>query len=151
MESSTKTYQRDLKILFRDADPAGIMYFAHLFSFAHDTFEAFIVEAGVPWNDWFRTNKHFVPIRHAEADYLSPFFPGETYQVNTQVESLSESTFCMRYTFSQKDKTHAVVKMAHTFVDPKSKQKAKIPVELRQRLEPYLIQKSSALHEKAVK
>ena len=143
---SKKSYERSLKIHFRDADPAGIMYFANLFSFAHDTFESFIVDAGIPWNQWFQDNKHLVPIRHAECDYLSPFFPGKTYQVLTQVESISDSTFRMRYTFFEPDsaksrekKIHAVVKIAHTFVDPKSKKKSNIPKEFRAKITPYLI------------
>jgi len=133
-----KTHQVRIQIHFRDADPAGFMYFANLFSYAHDAFESFVVHAGIPWKDWFVNNQHIVPIRHAEADYFAPLFPGEYFDVISHVESMSESTFKMHYQFWQGTKTHASVKMAHTFVNPKDMKKAKLPDDFRALLAPYL-------------
>ncbi len=133
-----KIFQRQYKIRFGDTDAAGVMYFARIFPIAHDMFEEFIVEAGLPWEKWFKTNDYFVPIRHAECNYQSPFFPGETYQVQVQVEFISQSTFGMIYTFTQGSKTHGIVRMAHTFVNPTTRRKTALPKKIQDVLTPYL-------------
>jgi acyl-CoA thioester hydrolase/1,4-dihydroxy-2-naphthoyl-CoA hydrolase len=134
----TKTFNRDIQIRFREADPAGILYFGNIFSLAHDSFEDFIVSAGLTWSDWFRPADYIVPIRHAESDFFAPFAPGEKYQVVTTVAAISESSFQMQYEFRSSAKLHATVKMVHTFVDTKSKKKIKVPPHIYKILNPYL-------------
>ena len=139
----TKSFTRNVQIRFHEADPAGIVYFANVFSLAHDTFEEFIEAAGVPWGEWFRKGPYFVPIRHAECNYLSPFRPGQKYQVKAEVARLGETSFQMRYTFTSKSKsnttTHAIVTMVHAFVSAKTKKKIKVPVKFQKVLKPYAI------------
>ena len=112
-------FKRPFQIRFREADPARIMYFANLFSIAHDTFEDFIQVHGYEWKEWFTDlNPTMVPIRHAEADYLAPFMPGEHYEVQVTVAQIRETSMQMKYTFRQGSRVHAVVKMVHAFLDP---------------------------------
>lgn len=127
MSLTPETFKKTVQIRFHHADPAGIMYFANVFNLAHETFEDFIVQAGVPWKNWFQKNEFIIPIRHAESDFFAPFLPGESYDVLVHVISLSESSFKMKYIFQKNTKVHAIVKMVHTYVDPKTKVKAKIP------------------------
>lgn len=136
-----KLFKSQLKIKFRDGDPAQIMYFGNLFSFAHDAFEEFIVEAGYQWKEWFRTKIDMVPIRHADADFLAPFIPGETYEVTAQVENLGDTSFIMKYTFGPPAQPHATVRMVHAWLDAQTKQKKPLPELFRQRMEPYLERK----------
>jgi len=138
MKTVGKTFIRTVQIRFREGDPVGIMYFGNVFSLAHDTFEDFIQAAGVPWADWFLKNKHIVPIRYAECDFKAPFRPGDSYDIHAQVEKLGESTFHMLYTFQKGKRIHAIVKMAHTFVDAKNQEKTKMPSGFRAKLAPYL-------------
>ncbi len=114
------------------------MYFGNLFSFAHDAFEEFIVAAGYTYKEWFGTTEHLIPIRHAEADFLSPFFAGETYDVAVTVAQIRETSFQMKYVFSKNGKTHAEVRMVHAVLSLQTKQKTKIPPIMQQRLSPYL-------------
>lgn len=133
-----KSFNRDIQIRFREADPAGILYFGNIFSLAHDSFEEFIQAAGLPWADWFKSNPYLVPIRHAEADFLSPFFAGEKYQILTTIASISDSSFQVRYEFRSGSRIHARVKMVHTFVDNKAKTKVPVPENIKKILSPYL-------------
>ena len=136
-------FVRNHQLKFREADPAQIMYFANVFSLAHDTFEEFIVAAGIPWNLWFKDYDYHVPIRHTEADFLAPFVPGVVYAIEAQVAHIGNSSFQMQYTFSDKSKRHAVVKMVHTFLDPKSHEKVAVPEKFRDKLAKYLIKEGS--------
>jgi acyl-CoA thioester hydrolase/1,4-dihydroxy-2-naphthoyl-CoA hydrolase len=142
MKTADKTFVRTVQIRFREGDPVGIMYFANVFSLAHDTFEEFIEAAGVPWKEWFKSNKYFVPIRHTECDYKAAFRPGEKYEIVAQVAKLGESTFHMQYIFQKGKQVHAIVKMSHTFVDPKRMEKTKMPSDFRSKLAHYLSETS---------
>jgi YbgC/YbaW family acyl-CoA thioester hydrolase len=131
-------FTKDLEVRFRDADPAGISYFANVFNFAHDAFEEFIQAAGFAWKEWFQTKDFVVPIRHTECSYNRPFFPGHKYQIQVSVTSIGESSFQMRYIFQQGTNVHAEVRMTHVFLDTKTKTKAPVPEIVRNRLKVYL-------------
>lgn len=131
-------FKSQIRIKFREADPAQIMYFANVFSLAHDVFEEFILAAGYKYQEWFSPDLHIVPIRHVEADYMAPLIPGQTYDVTAVVAHMGETSFKMAYKFEQNAKTHAMVFMVHAVLDPKTKAKMTLPVAMRQRLNPYL-------------
>lgn len=134
---SKRTFSTRVKIKFREGDPAQIMYFGNVFSLAHDAFEEFIVEAGYKWEEWFRTKDYMIPIRHTEADFLAPFMPGKYYEINATVAHLGQSSFTMAYELASGSTVHARVKMVHTCLDQKSKQKIDLPFQMRARLEVY--------------
>jgi YbgC/YbaW family acyl-CoA thioester hydrolase len=140
----SSTFKTQTRIKFREADPAQIMYFANVFSLAHDTFEEFIVEAGYRWEEWFSADQHMIPIRHVEADYKSPFIPGQLYDIEASVESLTSTSFKMKYVFTNNNRLHATVSMVHAVLDPRTKQKMALPALMVQRLTPYLSDLSGA-------
>lgn len=125
-------------LTFREADPAKIMFFGNIFGFAHDAFEQFILEAGYTWKEYFHDPDYAIPLRHTESNYLAPFFPGETYDISVTVASFGETSFKMKYVFSQKDKTHAIVTMVHSVLDLKTKQKTALPDKMKTRFGKYL-------------
>ena len=131
-------FKTQIRIKFREADPAQIMYFANVFSLAHDVFEEFIVAAGYKYREWFSIDHHMIPIRHVEADYKAPFLPGQTYEVTAAVAHLGETSFKMIYQFEQNGQRHATVFMVHAVLDPKTKVKMSLPETMKQRLLPYL-------------
>ncbi len=138
------TYKRPIQIRFREGDPARILYFANLFSLAHDTFEDFIQEVGFTWKEWFtELNPCMVPIRHTECDYLAPFMPGQKYEIEVLVAQFRDTSLQMKYVFRQGDRVHAVVKMVHAFLDPQTKQKVAIPEKVKMKFSPYLEKPSS--------
>jgi acyl-CoA thioester hydrolase/1,4-dihydroxy-2-naphthoyl-CoA hydrolase len=125
-------------ITFREADPAKIMFFGNIFGFAHDAFEEFIVAAGMTWKEYFHHPDYAIPLRQTEANYLAPFFPGETYEIAVSVESFGETSYKMKYVFSKDGKTHAIVTMVHSVLDMKTKQKTKLPDFIKNRFSKYL-------------
>ena len=125
-------------ITFREADPAQIMFFGNAFSFAHDAFEQFLPAMGYTWKEWFHNKDLMIPIRHCEGDFLAPFLPGETYDITVVVANLGETSFKMKYTFSQNGRTHAVVTMVHAVLDSGTKSKLALPATMRSRLEKFL-------------
>lgn len=133
-----KVFRTKKTLTFREADPAKIMFFGNIYGFAHDAFEQFIIEAGFTWKEYFHDPNYAIPLRHSEANYLAPFFPGDTYDIAVTVASFGETSFKMKYVFTQGNKTHAVVTMVHSVLDLKTKQKAAIPEVFKQRFGQYL-------------
>lgn len=131
-------FQKEIQLRFREADPAGIMFFGNIFGWAHDCFEDFIEATGFTWKRWFQTQDYIVPIRHTECNYLRPFRPGETYTITASVARIGESSFQMKYVFSQHNHLHAEVRMTHAFVDAHSKGKISVPESVRECLKVYL-------------
>ena len=110
------------------------MYFANIFSFAHQAFESFIQDVGFRWEEWFDGSKMVVPIRHTECNFLIPLRGGETFQVQTEVKKLGKSSFTLSHTFLRESKTHAIVTMTHVYVDRVTEKTIPIPELHRQRL-----------------
>ena len=134
----SKTFNYTVSIKFHLADPAGIMYFGHIFSLAHDGYEQFVQAAGYSWNQYFLSSEHMFPIRHAECDYRKPFRAGEVYDVAVSVAHFSNTSFKMNYIFSRDQQEHAVVQIVHACLDAKTHAKMLLPFEFKQKLSPYL-------------
>jgi acyl-CoA thioester hydrolase/1,4-dihydroxy-2-naphthoyl-CoA hydrolase len=136
---NTRCFQTKVKIRFRDADPAGILFFGQILGIAHDVFEEFIVANEISWNEWFKPEKLACPIRHTEVDFMFPFLPGHEYEATAKVQKVSQSSFNMHYEFRNGDgRICARVQMVHTFVEQQSFQKAEFPERYRQIFEKYL-------------
>lgn len=141
-------FKKDFQLHFREADPAGIMFFGNIFGLAHDCFEDFIEAAGFTWKEWFHTTQYMIPIRHTESNYLKPFQPGEKYQIQASVSRLGDSSFQMKYKFlkpplmeaqaSHQQIIHAEVTMTHTFLDAATHSKISVPELVRNRLKVFL-------------
>ena len=134
-------YSKEIIIRFREADPAGILWFGNILPLVHDTFEDFIVHSGFTWKEWFTVGQYLIPIRHLNIDFLSPFIPGNKYVVNAGIESMSESSFKMKYEFlslENQNTVHAQVSMVHTFLDANTKQKISLPAKVRSLLKEQL-------------
>jgi acyl-CoA thioesterase FadM len=137
---SHQTFKTKTTIKFHQSDAAGVMFFGNVFSLAHEAFEEFIVASGYQWEEWFGAKEYIVPIRHTEADYRAPFRPGKTYDISVNVDALGESSFKMRYEFSEKQVVHAVVGMVHVVASSSTWKKMKLPSLMKARLQPYLTQ-----------
>jgi acyl-CoA thioester hydrolase/1,4-dihydroxy-2-naphthoyl-CoA hydrolase len=136
----SQVFQTKVKIRFRDADPAGIMFFGNILGLSHDVFEEFIAAQGVTWKEWFKPEHWSCPIRHAEVDYLSPFSPGQSYIAEVRVSKIGQSSFQMRYDFKKEDGTPcAKVQVVHTFVDKKTFQKSQVPEHFQKLFQKFLI------------
>ena len=128
-------FKSEIKINFYDCDPAGILFYANLFKFAHKTYEALIESFNL--NAGYFNNENFVvPIIHSEGNYFIPIKPGDEIEVSVHVSQLRTSSFELTYNFLDKDsKLYADVKTVHVFVDKKSFEKINVPTEILKSLE----------------
>lgn len=130
-------FRTKIKIKFREADPAGIMFFGNIFDISHDVFEEFILAAGFTWKEYFESPDFAVPLRHVEADYKSPLFPGHSYDVGLEIVNLGHSSATFKYSYYDDHTLCCEVTMVHTFINPQTTKKISIPDDVRRRLEHY--------------
>lgn len=121
-------FNSKVTLRFRDADPAGVMFFGNIMGLAHDVFEDFARFNDIPWDEWFKNSNFVCPIRHTEVDYQAPMIPGHDYQIIAKIVKISQSSFTMHYEFrNEQNKLCVRVQMVHVFVDPKTMQKTAFP------------------------
>lgn len=128
--NQAKIFQKDVFIPFHYVDAAGILFFGHVFTLAHQTFETFVIETlQCPWQHWFHHPKWIIPIKNTEANYFAPLLAGQTCQIQLKIEELRTSSFCIHYDFFQNNQLCSTVKMIHVFCDRLNQQKISIPSE----------------------
>lgn len=138
----SKPFKSKVQIKFYQADPAGIMFFGHIYSLAHDAHEQYIQACGYAWKDWFLGKEYLIPIRHSEADYLRPFRAGEIYDVEVGVYGFSKTTYKTKYVFKKNDQIHGIVRLIHTCIDPKNFKKTDIPTAVLEKLTQFTLPES---------
>lgn len=131
-------FNANIKVYFFDADPAGIIFFASIFRFAHSAYEDFMAHLKLSRN-YFFDDEFVLPIIHAEADYLKPIRTGDELTVNLQVSRLLESSFELSYKFLLNDDTVATARTVHVCVSKNSFVKSELPAELSEGFREYLI------------
>jgi len=127
-------FRKEIKIHFNDADPAGICFFATVFTKVHQVFESFIEEHLESSKDWFLNSEVVAPIRQTEADFLKPLRALESYEVEVTPISVSESTFRLQFEVLKGSTTHCKVITTHTCIHTKKMEKAPLPKPLSQAL-----------------
>ncbi len=87
------------RVSLHDTDAAGVMFFAHLFRHAHDAYEAFMTDIGLPLDALIRAGKTALPLVHAEADYQAPMRHGDRIDVEVRVADVARRGFRLSYRF----------------------------------------------------
>ncbi len=131
-------YKYPITIPFQDIDAAGVVFFAHLFRYAHESYEAFMRDIKQPLDKLLAEGQIRLPLVHAEADYHRPLLYGERIMLELSVSAIGKSSFtlacrCMSYDGI----CHAVIKTVHVAQDAQTKKKTAIPASLRAGLESY--------------
>ncbi len=123
---------------FYDCDPAGIMFFARVYEFAHAAYETLIHSFHLSEDYW--ANEIFiVPIIKSEASYHQPMKYGESIEINIKVLQLKKSSFELEYLLkNERDEKCTVVKTVHVFVDKKTWKKTEMPDYLFQKFSNYI-------------
>lgn len=120
---------------FELADPAGVLFFGHVFTLAHQAYEQFVIqELEIPWDEWFSNPEWGVPIKHAEATYHAPLFAGKLCTIDVQVEEVKHSSFSLLYSMYQEEVLCCMVKTVHVFCDSHTKLKQSIPSPIEGKL-----------------
>ncbi len=133
------SYTHSCFIPFHLTDSAGILFFGHVFSLAHQAYEQFILQqVGCSWETWFQNSTWIVPIKQADAQYMRPLLAGQECQIDLSLTTLSNSAFTLLTSFVQQQALACQVKTVHVFCDRLTKQKVAIPSELAHQLKHFL-------------
>lgn len=121
------SYTYSCTVPFHLSDPAGILFFGHAFTLFHQGFEHFVTEhLKCPWKEWFQNPLWFVPIKHAEAEYMLPVHAGQECHLDMKLASFSNSSMTMQSVLRQKE-VCCLIKTVHVFCDKKAQKKIAIP------------------------
>lgn len=134
----TEVFRTTKTVTFRDADPAQIAFFGNIFAWSHDAFEDFLRGSRIGWEPYFHRKDVMMPIRHTEATYHLPFFPGQSYNIEVWIDRIRQHSFVSSYRFFSEKGTHAEVQLVHAMMDPKTRSKTQVPQDLIQSLKPYV-------------
>ncbi|NQV35685.1 MAG: acyl-CoA thioesterase [Phycisphaeraceae bacterium] len=127
-------FQTDKTIRLHHTDGAGVIYFAQLFTLAHECYEAFL-DTVLPLRTILDQGQILMPITHAEADYQKPIRVGDRLAVTVTLGAQTEHSFTLNYTFKKGETQVATASTRHVVVSADFSGKSKIPAELRQALE----------------
>lgn len=128
-------FEYDLFLSFHLADPAGILFFGHVFTLAHQIYEQFVYDhLSIEWKDWFYNGKWFIPIKHTEATYHKPLLAGDRCKIDVFIEEVKNSSFSLTYHFYQEQVLCCTVKTTHVFCDRLTQTKQIIPQSVAEQL-----------------
>lgn len=120
---------------FDSTDMGGIVFFGNYYYLAHRVLEQFIISRGITWEQWFgNPTQWLVPLRHSEADYLRPIYPGRNYQARAKVIKLGDSSVTFEVELGDPSSPCAQVRTTHVFISPATKKKIPIPSIIRSAL-----------------
>jgi acyl-CoA thioester hydrolase/1,4-dihydroxy-2-naphthoyl-CoA hydrolase len=140
-------FQQEIFIPFHFVDAAGVLFFGHTFTLAHQVFETFVIQTlSCSWQDWFHHPDRIVPIKNAEASFHAPIFAGLPCLIKLSIEEIREHSFCVSYEFIQRDQVCCHVRTIHIFCDRKNKSKQPIPNQIKANLIPFLKNGQSMLN-----
>ena len=122
------------QVRLQEVDHAGVMFFAHLFSHAHDAYAELMQSLGFPLQQIIETGAYHIPLVHAEADYLAPMRHGQLVEVQITIERLGNSSFSLQYEFSSDNGLCARANTRHVFIGAGTGSSMSLPDNLRQKL-----------------
>lgn len=127
-------YQTSVKVYFYDADPAGIIFYASIFKFAHYAYEDLMRNFNLERN-YFFDDEIILPIIHTQADYFSPIKVGEELIISVTASQLRDSSFELSYKFTDNNnKIRASARTVHVCVRKDNFKKVKLPGALFEKL-----------------
>jgi 1,4-dihydroxy-2-naphthoyl-CoA hydrolase len=125
------------KIRLHDTDAAGIIFFANQFKIVHDAYEDLLEEFGWSFQKMLQGTKYFLPIVHAESDYLTPVMVGDEIVIAIKVGHIGKTSFSFEYTLKRGKTLVGTAKTVHVTIDQKTRKKITLPLALRKALLAY--------------
>lgn len=123
-------FEKNFLVHFSDCDPQGIVFYSRYFDWAHDVIEEFWGSKPEGWERWFQNAEFAVPLRHAEANYLSPVVAGEELVAHLTVARIGDTSVAFETQFSCDGKPAAAVKTVHVFVSRRDFKPMSVPKEI---------------------
>ncbi len=136
-ERKNYAFTEAIPVRFQDVDAAGIVFFARFFDYVHIAYEGFLRDVGLPLPHVLREGSWAAPLRHAEADYLSPARFGDVLVVELVAAHLEDSEMTLGWRVRRQDESGrpcAIVQTVHTFVRPSNFERISLPPEISLKL-----------------
>jgi 1,4-dihydroxy-2-naphthoyl-CoA hydrolase len=125
-------YRHETRIRLADTDAAGVLYFASLLRIAHEAYEAWFENAGLPLSAVIRDRSYALPIVHADADFKLPLVLGDRVVVTLTVAELGERSYTIAYGLEVPQGLAGSARTVHVAIDRTEKRSIPIPTEVRQ-------------------
>ena len=122
-------------IKLHDTDAAGVLFFANQFKIVHDIYEQFLARIGSSFRERITAGDFYIPIVHAEADFLQPLQVGDTVEITLSVTEVGNSSFTLAYQLIDLDGwVVGNVETIHVTIDPQTKEKTDLPQYFRDKI-----------------
>jgi len=112
---------------FAETDAAGVVYFAHLFLFCHEAYEASLAAAGIDLKSFFCQPKVAFPIIHSEADFYHPLTCGDRLEISLDPVLLSPDEYEIHYQIQLGDRLAAKAMTRHVCIDACQRTRKPLP------------------------
>lgn len=129
------TYQTQIRL--HDTDAAGLIFFANQFNIVHDAYELLLEKFGFSFSQMLKGGKHFLPIVHAESDYLKPLAVGDKIKINIKIGHIGTTSFSFEYLIYRGKTLVGKAKTVHVTINSKTKTKIPLPDKLHKALTRY--------------
>jgi 4-hydroxybenzoyl-CoA thioesterase len=132
------TYERAVR--FHEVDPAGILFFPHFSSYAHEAMERFFDPLEGGYAGLVVGRRIGLPAVRVESEFKAPLAFGDDAHVRTSVSRLGNRSFTLRYRFVRGSDGVEAASMLHTVVstDLVSMKSRDMPEDVRRIVEAHL-------------
>lgn len=125
-------YTHHCVIQLHHTDAAGVVFFARLFTLAHDAYQAFMAARGLPLRAILEDTPYLLPVVHAEADLAAPLRVDDAVAIEVTVERLGEGSFTLGYAFRRGDGVAAATaRTVHAAIARHGATAIPLPADLR--------------------
>lgn len=123
-------------IYLRDTDATGVLFFTEQFRLVLEVLETFFQKQGFSLREMIEKKVFLMPIVHAESDYFSPLYVGDTLTVHLSLEKIGTSSFTLVYhLFDELEKEEkGRVSIVHVIISRETCKSIPIPKELKKHL-----------------
>jgi YbgC/YbaW family acyl-CoA thioester hydrolase len=132
-------FEYTVPVRFHEVDSAGIVFFARIFEYHHDAYEAWIRSIGWPLDPSIWERGYGLPLVHAEADFSAPIRLGQEVRIHLRPTSVGTKSMTVRSELrSAGGELFAIVTTIHCCVDPNVEKPVPLPEDLRKAIAAYL-------------
>ncbi|MDJ1183673.1 acyl-CoA thioesterase [Roseofilum casamattae] len=114
-------------VRFDDTDAAGVVYFANLFRFCHEAYEASLAAAGVEIGEFFGRSPMACPIIETQGKFYHPMTVGDRLEISLNPEQLKLDEYQITYTVAIGDRAVAEATTRHVCIDTELRHRKDLP------------------------
>lgn len=123
-----------ISVRFQDVDAAGLLFFARFFDYFHDGYFAFMKHRGVDFAAAIAERSWAAPLKHVEADYLSPARFGDVVETEIVGKQVDGSLVRLFHRLRRDDTALAVARTDHVYVDLTTFKRVPLPAHVQDAL-----------------